>query len=77
MRYAYNGYCDFLRLSTVADNDDDDGYPDVMPYSQVMSQVVAYRSVMDPDGVFPGNDLDHDNLPNNEKNFNFFPDYYA
>jgi len=73
--FLYNSYNDFLRISTIADNDDDDQYPDVMPYAQIMSSASRYRTVMDPDGVFPGNDLDHDALPDNEKNDNNFPDY--
>jgi len=74
--YLYNTYNDFLRLTMIADNDDDDQYPDVMPYSQVMSSTNQNITVKDPDGVFPGNDLDHDGLPDNEKNDNNFPDYY-
>ena len=73
--YLYNTYNDFLRMSVIADNDDDDQYPDVMPYSQSMSSTMANTTVMDPDGVFPGNDLDHDDLPDNEKNDNSIPDY--
>jgi len=79
--YLYNTYNDFLQTSLIADNDDDDQYPDVMPYAQVMTAMTGYGAgdiitVMDPDGVFPGNDLDHDGLPDNEKNDNSFPDYY-
>jgi len=79
--FLYNTYNDNLRLSLIADNDDNDQYPDVMPYSQVMSAGLrnvagSVITVMDPDGVFPGNDLDHDALPDNEKNDNNFPDYY-
>ncbi len=74
-RFPYNCYNDFLRVSMIADNDDDDQYPDVMTYSQVMSSNTIDRTVMDPDGVFPGNDLDKDDIPDNEKNFNGIPDY--
>jgi len=75
LRYYYNSYCNQLRMTTIEDNDDDDQYPDVMPYSQVMSAAGVDVTVMDPDGVFPGNDLDHDALPDNEKNNNGIPDY--
>jgi len=74
--YLYNTYNDFLSTYLIADNDDDDQYPDVMPYAQVMSSTTQNITVKDPDGVFPGNDLDHDGLPDNEKNDNSFPDYY-
>ncbi len=77
--YFYNTYNDFFRISMIEDNDDDDQYPDVMIYSQVMAPQAWGQSniitVSDPDGVFPGNDLDHDSFPDNEKNDNNFPDY--
>jgi len=75
LRWPNNTYNDFLRVSMIADNDDDDQYPDVMIYSQVMSENLGDFTVMDPDGVFPGNDQDNDDLPDNEKNFNGIPDY--
>jgi len=74
--FLYNCYNDFLRVSMVEDNDDDDQYPDVMPYASVMTTARGYTTVMDPDGVFPGNDLDHDSLPDTEKNDNNYPDYH-
>jgi len=74
-RFKYNNYNTFLRVSMIEDNDDDDQYPDVMPYAEVMSASGVDITVMDPDGVFPGNDLDNDALPDNEKNNNGIPDY--
>jgi len=77
--YYYNTYNDFFRISMIEDNDDDDQYPDVGIYNQVMVTRVAgaptVNTVSDPDGVFPGNDLDHDSIPDNEKNDNGYPDY--
>jgi len=73
--FVYNGYNETLRIPLIEDNDDDDQYPDIMMYNQVMSANTVDTSVMDPDGVFPGNDLDHDGLPDNEKNNNSIPDY--
>ncbi len=69
----YNIRNDYLRISMIEDNDDDDQYPDVTPYPQSMSS--RMYSLLDPDGVFPGNDLDNDALPDNEKNDNGLPDY--
>jgi len=60
-------------MTLIEDNDDDDQYPDIMPIPQAMA--VQMLSVLDPDGVFPGNDLDHDGFPDNEKNDNRLPDY--
>ena len=74
IRYYYSSYNDFLRVSLIEDNDDDDQYADVMLYSQTMGSGTIV-TVSDPDGVFPGNDLDHDGLPDNEKNDNNYPDY--
>ena len=72
--FLYNCYNEFLRISMIADNDDDDKYHDVMPYAQVMSSSTGYIAVMDPDEVFPSNDLDHNALPYNEKNDKNYPD---
>ncbi|HDY86507.1 MAG TPA: hypothetical protein ENH82_00145 [bacterium] len=62
-----------VRMTLIEDNDDDDQYPD----TQYRSRAMAYRlaSLTDPDGVFPGNDLDNDSYADNEKNFNNIPDY--
>ena len=69
-----NNRNDTIRMSMIADNDDDDQYPD----TSFDSRVMAYRmkSLMDPDGVFPGNDVDNDGLPDNEKDNNNIPDYH-
>jgi len=64
---------DTLRLTMLEDNDDDDQYPDTQYRSRAMGRAIA--SLTDPDGVFPGNDLDHDGYPDNEKNDNNTPDY--
>ena len=78
LQYATIGYDfsynNFIRTSLIEDNDDDDQYSDVMtgPYGMGPRGVVSY---VDPDGVFPGNDLDNDSFPDNEKNNNNFPDY--
>lgn len=57
----------------IDDNDDDDAYPDLLHKTRVMA--LTMQSLVDPDGVFPGNDLDHDGIPDNDKNFNNYPDY--
>ena len=51
----------------------DDQYPDKMNYNKAMGANAYQRD--DPDGVFPGNDLDSDGLPDNDKDYNFIPDY--
>jgi len=70
---AYHLRNDYVRISMIEDNDDDDQYPDTMYESKGMA--ASMLTVLDPDGVFPGNDLDHDGLPDNEKNDNGIPDY--
>jgi len=62
-----------IRMTMIEDNDDDDQYPDTGYSSKIMSYTAS--AVQDPDGVFPGNDLDHDGYADNEKNDNSFPDY--
>jgi len=62
-----------LRMTLIEDNDDDDQYPDCMAYHQAMGNY--YITLRDPDGVFPGNDLDHDSIPDTDKNFNSIGDY--
>jgi len=62
-----------LRMTTIEDNDDDDQYPDGMAYHQGMGNY--YLSLRDPDGVFPGNDLDRDSIPDSDKNYNSIGDY--
>jgi len=64
---------DTIRISMIDDNDDDDQYPDIMFRDRVMASRLV--SLEDPDGVYPGNDLDHDGYPDNEKNDNNYPDY--
>ncbi len=61
------------RISLIEDNDDNDAYPDIMHLSRIMA--VNMQSMTDPDGTFPGNDLDHDGIPDNDKNMNNVPDY--
>ena len=63
-----------VRVSMIEDNDDDDQYPDTQYISKAMG--VDLTSLQDPDGVFPGNDLDHDGFADNEKNDNNIPDYH-
>ncbi len=62
-----------VRVSMIEDNDDDDQYPDTQYISKAMGPWLT--SIHDPDGVFPGNDLDNDSYADNEKNDNNFPDY--
>ena len=62
-----------VRFSMIEDNDDDDQYPDTN--YQTASMANRVQSLADPDGVFPGNDLDYDGIPDNDKNFNNVPDY--
>jgi hypothetical protein len=61
------------RMTLIADNDDNDQYPDSMPYNMGMGSKVL--TLKDPDGVFPGNDLDRDSIPDTDKNFNSIGDY--
>jgi len=70
---SYDMRNDTIRMTLVEDNDDDDQYPDTQYTPKTMGY--GYSGLVDPDGVFPGNDLDHDSYPDNEKNFNNFPDY--
>ena len=60
--YPITDYYDteFKRVTLIEDNDDYDQFPDSM----------------DSDGVFPGQDLDKDGIPDTEKNRNGIPDYY-
>jgi hypothetical protein len=63
-----------LRIPLIEDNDDNDQYPDTMFDSErVMGY--SYIALEDPDGVFPGNDEDHDGFPDNNKNNNSIPDF--
>jgi hypothetical protein len=62
-----------VRLPLIEDNDDNDQYPDNMFRQWGMGWNI--QSVEDPDGVFPGNDLDNDGIPDNNKNQNDVPDY--
>ncbi|MFC1694195.1 hypothetical protein ACFL1R_11885, partial [Candidatus Latescibacterota bacterium] len=61
------------RVALIEDNDDNDQYPDTM----LLQRSMGYKLIQneDPDGVFPGNDDDHDGLPDNNKNNNKIPDY--
>jgi len=68
-----NNRNDIVPTAMVEDNDDNDAYPDIPHKTRVMA--LTMQSLVDPDGVFPGNDLDHDGIPDNDKNFNNFPDY--
>ncbi|GAG13046.1 unnamed protein product, partial [marine sediment metagenome] len=61
------------RISTVEDNDDDDQYPDQMLLQRAMGGRI--RSSDDPDGVYPGNDMDNDGIADTNKNLNRIPDY--
>lgn len=69
----YNSRNDIVMVSMNEDNDDDDAYPDLPYESRIMA--ISMASLVDPDGTFPGNDLDHDGLPDNDKNYNNNPDY--
>ena len=62
-----------VRFPFMEDNDDNDQYPDTM----IVQRAMGYRilSTEDPDGVFPGNDLDNDGIADNNKNNNDLPDY--
>jgi len=63
----------FVRIPLIEDNDDGDMYPDTM----VIQRTVGYNlySTEDPDGVFPGNDMDNDGIADTNKNYNSVPDY--
>ena len=71
--YAINSRNNMIRTPLIEDNDDDDMYPDVM----IEQRTMGYRilSSDDPDGVYPGNDFDHDGIPDTDKNRNDVPDY--
>lgn len=62
-----------MRIPLVEDNDDEDQYPDTMIASRSMG--TSIYSIMDPDGVFPGNDADHDGVADNNRNGNSMADY--
>ena len=70
---AINTRNNTVRLPLVEDNDDDDQYPDTMVEQNAMGYNII--SAEDPDGVFPGNDADHDGISDNNKNNNNIPDY--
>ena len=61
------------RVPLIEDNDDDDMYPDTMLTQRTMGYRILESE--DPDGVFPGNDMDNDGIPDNNKNNNDVPDY--
>ncbi|MEW6750444.1 MAG: hypothetical protein AB1505_05635 [Candidatus Latescibacterota bacterium] len=56
----------------IEDNDDDDRWPDRGPGVR-FGHLGANED--DPDGVFPGNDADHDGIPDTNRNGNGLPDY--
>ena len=70
---APNARNTFSRINMVEDNDDDDAYPDTMLTQRTMGFRIL--STEDPDGVFPGNDVDNDGISDNNKNNNRIPDY--
>jgi len=72
-RYAVMSRNYMARVPLVEDNDDDDMYPDTMAVRRTMGYQIYETE--DPDGVFPGNDMDNDGLPDNNKNNNGLPDY--
>jgi hypothetical protein len=63
-----------VRIPLIEDNDDNDQYPDTN-FDAMKSMGYNILALEDPDGVFPGNDQDHDGIPDNEKNQNGVPDY--
>ncbi|MFC1511788.1 hypothetical protein ACFL5H_01170 [Candidatus Latescibacterota bacterium] len=64
---------EYMRLTMIEDNDDNDQYPD---YSIVADgSGYRYGNLPDGDGVFPGRDLDRDSIPDTDKNLNGVPDY--
>ncbi|HDY88549.1 MAG TPA: hypothetical protein ENH82_10630 [bacterium] len=79
MNYSTGGIKSFVgrnntvRMTMIEDNDDDDQYPDTQYIGKAMGNDISSRT--DPDGVFPGNDLDHDGYADNEKNDNNTPDF--
>jgi len=62
-----------VRLPLIEDNDDDDIYPDTLVEARTMGYRIFTNE--DPDGVFPGNDVDHDGIADNNMNNNRIPDY--
>ncbi|MHB9027777.1 MAG: hypothetical protein ACYC9O_03300 [Candidatus Latescibacterota bacterium] len=70
---SINARNSIVRFPFMEDNDDDDQYPDTM----IVQRAMGYRilSTEDPDGVFPGNDMDNDGIADNNKNNNDIPDY--
>lgn len=62
-----------VRFTSIEDNDDNDQYPDTN--FQTASMANRVQALADPDGVFPGNDLDFDGIPDNDKNYSNIPDY--
>ena len=72
-RYAIMSRNYMVRVPLIEDNDDDDMYPDTMAVRRTMGYRIYEQD--DPDGVFPGNDVDNDGLPDNNRNNNGLPDY--
>ena len=73
----YRPYMNYYskRFTMIKDNDDDDRYSDGKYVLQFGTGPKTATAFSDRDGVFPGNDLDHDGFPDNEKNDNGIPDY--
>ncbi|MCE5248960.1 hypothetical protein LLG96_01940 [bacterium] len=70
---GYDSRNSLVRMPLIEDNDDGDMYPDTMYVNRSMGSHIS--SYEDPDGVFPGNDEDHDGIADNNKNNNDIADY--
>ena len=70
---SYGGRNQTIRFPLIEDNDDGDMYPDQMAVKRTVGYYLA--AYEDPDGVFPGNDVDGDGIPDNNRNMNNTPDY--
>ena len=65
-----------IEFNSVDDNDDKDPFPDSYFLRKTTNLVTGGRFIEDPDGVFPGLDLDMNGRPDINENDNRIPDYY-
>lgn len=65
-----------IEFNSVDDNDDKDPFPDSYFLRKTTNLVTGGRFIEDPDGVFPGLDLDLNGRPDINENDNRIPDYF-
>ena len=65
-----------IEFNSVDDNDDKDPFPDSYFLRKTTSLETGGRFIEDPDGIFPGLDLDLNGRPDINENNNRIPDYF-